>query len=126
MSMLDSVIDWSDNSITCVTSTHRHASNPLMVGANLPSLCLIEYGAQAAAVHAALVANRVDGQGKPAYIGNLKNIEWKEALVDSALPTLTITANLVASSASGAIYDIEASAEQETLLTASMTLIMRA
>ena len=125
MSLLDRVINWSVNSISCSTTSHRKPTNPLMSDGKLPSLCLIEYGAQAAAVHAALISTRVDEKGKPAYIGNLKNIEWFEEFVNPTYDEITVHATREASSSAGAIYHLEVMANELLLLSASMTLLMR-
>ena len=56
MCLLDNVIDWDDESIVCVTNTHRDANNPLRRHNQLSAVHALEYGAQAAAIHGGLRA----------------------------------------------------------------------
>lgn len=125
ISVLDQVVGWDESNITCTTSSHCDAANPLAENGRFPTLCFVEYCAQAAAVHSALTASRVDEGGKPAYVGALKNIEWQHEYVDKDVGTVDIHAVLEASSSGGAIYSLEAKNKAEVLLTASITLIRR-
>src|SRR5256712_7151234 len=64
MCLLDSVLDWDDESIVCTTNTHRDLANPLRRDGRLSALHAFEYGAQAAAVHGGLRA-RSAGAARP-------------------------------------------------------------
>lgn len=125
MSLLDRIVEWGDDFVVCATTSHQCSNNPLKFDGKLPSLCLVEYGAQAAAVHAAIVASRVDEQGKPAYVGNFKNIQCQRDNVDNDLPEIMVRAEKEASSSAGAIYQLRASVNDTDLVTATMTLLMR-
>ncbi|PYI82543.1 MAG: phosphotransferase, partial [Verrucomicrobia bacterium] len=54
MCLLDSVIEWDDQSIICISNTHRDPANPLRREGQLSAVHAFEYGAQAAAVHGGL------------------------------------------------------------------------
>ncbi len=54
MCLLESVVQYDDQSICCETSSHLGAHNPLRYKGRLSSLCGIEYAAQAMALHGAL------------------------------------------------------------------------
>lgn len=56
MMLLDHVDNWDDNGIYCSTLSHTKADNPLRVNGKLSYIHTIEYGAQAAAIHLALMA----------------------------------------------------------------------
>ena len=49
MCLLDEVAQWDDQSIVCITNTHRDPVNPLRREGRLSALHAFEYGAQAAA-----------------------------------------------------------------------------
>ena len=53
MCMLDEVVSWDSEHIHCRSTDFARASNPLFEKDQLHSVMLIEYAAQAAAVHAA-------------------------------------------------------------------------
>ncbi|PYJ39960.1 MAG: hypothetical protein DME81_02365, partial [Verrucomicrobia bacterium] len=56
MCLLDSVTEWDDRSITCISNTHRDPINPLRRDERLSALHAFEYAAQTAAVHGGLRA----------------------------------------------------------------------
>jgi predicted hotdog family 3-hydroxylacyl-ACP dehydratase len=55
MCLLDEVTGWDTERISCRTSTHRAADNPLRAHGQLGIACGIEYAAQAMAAHGALL-----------------------------------------------------------------------
>ena len=65
MCLLDGVVRWDDDSIVCITNTHRDANNPLRRDGQLSAVHALEYGAQAAAIHGGLRA-RAAGTTAPA------------------------------------------------------------
>lgn len=72
MCMLEQVDHWDAERILC--RAHPRADNPMRESATLGSALLIEYAAQAAAVHGALLEGK-NGQAKAAYLGAIKKIE---------------------------------------------------
>lgn len=54
--LLDAVVEWDAERIVCTSHSHCSADNPLRHGGLLSPLALIEYGAQAMAIHAGLLA----------------------------------------------------------------------
>jgi predicted hotdog family 3-hydroxylacyl-ACP dehydratase len=56
MCLLDEVLSWDPQQLQCRTGTHRRADHPLRAHGRLGGACALEYAAQAAAVHGALLA----------------------------------------------------------------------
>jgi predicted hotdog family 3-hydroxylacyl-ACP dehydratase len=56
MCLIDRVANWTEDEIHCETDDHRDPAHPLRRDAGLSALHVIEYGAQAAAIHGALLA----------------------------------------------------------------------
>src|SRR5258708_35789368 len=77
MCLLDEVVQWDDQSIACVSNTHRDPANPLRRQGHLSPVHAFEYGAQAAAIHGGL---RARAAGTIAATGHLA------ALRDGLLP----------------------------------------
>src|SRR5436309_14881261 len=73
MCLLDSVTQWDDRSIMCMTDTHRDPANPLCRAGRLSALHAFEYGAQAAAVHGGLPARSGCTTAPPCYPAALRN-----------------------------------------------------
>lgn len=80
MCLLEKVLAYSSDEIICQTRSHLLADNPLKKNGILSSMHLIEYGAQAIAIHGGLMqrdAIRVEPlKPKMAYIAMLKSITW--------------------------------------------------
>ena len=60
MCLLDGVLAWDEKTIHAISDGHARADNPLRGEHGLHTVHLAEYGAQAMAVHGALLA-RADG-----------------------------------------------------------------
>src|SRR5438132_11234436 len=73
MCLLDNVIDWDDESIVCITNTHRDKTNPLRRDGRLSSLNALEYGAQAAAIHGGLRARAAGTIAPACYLAALRD-----------------------------------------------------
>ncbi len=81
MILLDRVEEWNGDSIVCTASSHRREDNPLRREGRLSSLCGIEYGAQAAAIHATLSGvHREPGAG--AMLGGVRSVTTGRGRLD--------------------------------------------
>jgi len=78
MCLLDRVLGWDERHIECAAESHRDADNPLRERGGLPVWAGVEYAAQAAAVHGALVAANAQARaGVLAKVSNLVPVcEW--------------------------------------------------
>jgi len=85
MCLIDEVLEWDGERITCRSRAHRAADHPLRSGAGLGTATGIELAAQAMAVHGALLAGE---HGAAAPAGRLASVRGVEILVDR-LDTLT-------------------------------------
>ena len=99
MVLIDQVNDWDLNKISCSTRSHLLSNNPLMLNNSLSSIHLIEYGAQAMAIHRGLLTGE-SLQGFLAavrdakfFIDNLDNVHG--ALYIQAIFELKINDNVV-------------------------------
>ncbi|WP_266157337.1 hypothetical protein [Dyella silvatica] len=92
MLLLDCVESWDDSKIVCSATSHLDANNPLKVNGRLSYIHVIEYGAQAAAIHLAI--NAIDTK-KPmvgynkltpissAYLAVTRNFSFEEGYLDA-------------------------------------------
>lgn len=121
MSLIDRVIECDAQRIVCETDSHKAGDNPLINHGKLASIILVEYASQAAAIHAALNQQKFT-QGKPAYIGSIKNIKLAVNFLDDIEETLIIEAECTLSSAQGAIYEFSIR-HQQVLAEGQINLI---
>src|SRR5438094_8633589 len=72
MCLLDSVSEWDDRSIICISNTHRDPANPSRRGGRLSAVHAFEYAAQAVAVHGGLRARSAGPPAAPGYLAALR------------------------------------------------------
>lgn len=126
MVLIDEVLSWDDESIVCQSQSHRCSKNPLMEDGKLPAAALIEYGAQAMALHEIIVLreNKIDGSitSLSGVVGALKNVSFSSGDPGDIDEALIIKAIRMLASPKGAIYRFEISADGFTLASGRITV----
>lgn len=122
MSLLDQVESWDDLSIRCVTKSHLRQDNPIVTQEHRHSSLLIEYAAQAAAIHAGLLNSDL-GECRPAYVGAVKNIEIIESLIPNKDSALVVQAKAELLNSNGAIYGFIVESEKQSVISGKLVLV---
>lgn len=122
MSLLDQVISWDNDTIKCRSAAHLRCDNPLLKNGKLATVILVEYGAQAAAVHAGLLKSGM-GEKRAAYLGSVKKLTLGKQWLEAADTELLITANCEMHSPGGAIYEFTAHSNEQLIAKAKLILI---
>jgi predicted hotdog family 3-hydroxylacyl-ACP dehydratase len=105
MRLLDHVLDWNDKTLHAVAERHRVHDHPLCDASQLHAVHLAEYGAQAAAVHGALLAMaRGDAKMRPGRLVNLRDIQLTIEYVDLSCGQLDVHAECLFADPGGAQY----------------------
>jgi len=104
MCLLDGVLDWDATCIHARSTSHAHADHPLRRDGALHAVHLCEYGAQAAAVHGALIARAAGAMPHPGLLAALREVRLYATSVDPAGGALDIEAECQLSDAHGAQY----------------------
>ena len=127
MCLLDEVIAWSAARVSCRSSTHREADNPLRAHGRLGVACGIEYAAQAMAVHGALVAG-APAAGAPAagFLAAVRDVRFHSLRLDDVQGDLICDAVLMAGDATTALYEFELRSEAALLLRGRATVVFDA
>lgn len=121
MVLLDSVVDHDENSILCSTMSHRRADNPLLQEDRLPSIAGAEYGAQAAAVHGALLAA---GPMRPGRVVLLRAMGWTRRFLDDIPAPIEVRAQSLHRDTGRVAYGFVLSAEGEEILHGECGIIL--
>ena len=105
MCLLDAVLTWDARTIHAVSASHARADNPLRGTRGLHAVHLAEYGAQAMAVHGALLA-RLHGVEtmRPGMLVSLRDVQLFEEYVDQLEGDLDVHAECLYADDSGAQY----------------------
>ena len=122
MCLIERVCSCSATQIHCQVINHQQPDHPLREAGALPAMSLVEYGAQAAGIHAALNQS-VGGRPAEGYIGGIKGLELHCQSIDCIATPIDIRAECELTSANGAIYRFSAEAAGELLATGRLTLI---
>jgi predicted hotdog family 3-hydroxylacyl-ACP dehydratase len=130
MCLLDEVIAWSDARVSCRSSTHREADNPLRAHGRLGIACGIEYAAQAMAVHGALVAasSGAPAAGAPVagFLAAVRDVRFHSLRLDDVPGDLICDAVRMAGDATTALYEFELRSEAALLLRGRATVVFDA
>jgi predicted hotdog family 3-hydroxylacyl-ACP dehydratase len=125
MCLLDSVSEWDDRSIICISSTHRDPANPLRRDGRLSAVHAFEYAAQAAAVHGGLRARSVGVTPPPGYLAALRDARLYVMRLDDVASPLQICAYRLFGEAANTVYECQVSAGDVLLAEGRITIILR-
>ena len=125
MCLLEKVIAWDEQTITCLTETHRDPANPLRRHGRLSALHAVEYGAQAAAVHGALRARAAGQTALPGYLAGLRDVRWFVAELDEVAAPLEVVARPLLGDVGYWIYAIQVGAAGRLLAEARITIALQ-
>ena len=125
MCLFDNVLDWNDESIVCVTNTHRDETNPLRRDGRLSALHALEYGAQAAAIHGGLRARAAGATAPPCYLAALRDAHLHVAGLDDLASPLEVRAQRLFGDSGNTIYQCAISAGGISVAEGRVTIMLR-
>ena len=125
MCLLDSVIEWDDQSIVCIGNTHRDPANPLRRDGRLSAVHAFEYAAQAVAVHGGLRARSAGATAPPGYLAALRDARLHVTRLDEIASPLQICADRVFGDAANTVYECRVSTGDVLLANGRVTIILR-
>jgi predicted hotdog family 3-hydroxylacyl-ACP dehydratase len=105
MCLLDAVLAWDEATIHAMSTGHARVDHPLRGEAGLHAVHLAEYGAQAMAVHGALLARaRGETAVRPGRLVSLRDVLLQVEYVDAEHGRLDVHAEQLYADATGAQY----------------------
>ena len=125
MCLLDEVVQWDDQSIACVSNTHRDPANPLRRQGRLSALHAFEYGAQAAAVHGGLRARAAGTIAPPGYLAALRDGRLHATRLDYIHLPLQICATRLYGEGANTVYEFIVSAAAVLVAGGRVTILER-
>ena len=123
MALLDAVVDWDLEKICCVTRTHQDKHNPMRINGELPTLCGVEYAAQAMAVHGGLVGV-VGNRPRAGYLASLRDVVCSRKRLDDLSEELKIKAEQLMGDESRVIYQFTLCAGPSEILSGRATVLL--
>lgn len=135
MCLLNHVVSWDAERLTCVAVSHMDSDNPLRAHDRLGAAAGIEYAAQAMAVHGALRATLSAGNGqlvpdvpKVGFLASVRGATLHVARLDDLQCPLQIEVVCIHSAANTILYQftVSAHANSQLLLEGRATVIVNA
>jgi predicted hotdog family 3-hydroxylacyl-ACP dehydratase len=124
MCLLDAVQAWDQTTIHAISASHARADNPLRSAGGLHGVHLAEYGAQAMAVHGALLAReRGVETARPGMLVSLRDLQLTDEYVDTLDGHLDVHAECLHADESGAQYAFRVEHRGRLLASGRATVI---
>lgn len=123
MCLLDHVESWDETNIICHSNSHLLDSNPLRKNNSLSSVHLLEYAAQAMAVHGGLHDREQGKKMTEGYLAALRDVNINLCEIDKMQSSLRIEANQILSQGGNMIYNFAVSTDNTDLVTGRATVV---
>jgi len=115
MCLLDRVDFWDEARVACTSASHRRADHPLRRDGILAAVHLLEYAAQASAVHAALAAGGTVHETPVRYLASVREVILHVVRFDDLPADLRIDATCLLQMGSRAAYGFRVTADRRLL-----------
>lgn len=123
MCLLDAIISWDEKTISCVAKSHRDPSNPLRKNNRLNAVHLLEYGAQAMAVHGGLLGRIQENMREPKFLVALRDAIFEVERIDTIEGDIKVEANALLNIDGGQIYEFNVLSASQVLCSARATVM---
>lgn len=123
MCLLDEVLAWDEDQIQCRSQSHLLQDNPLRSAGGLNSIMLLEYGAQAMAVHGGLLARAKGERINEGYLAALRDIKIEDAQIDTIKSPLLVEASKMMAQQGNMIYQFSVKVDDKVLVSGRATVI---
>lgn len=124
MSFLDGVLRVDEAHIVCSARSHTDPGHPLARGGRLHALAGLEYGAQAMALHGALM-DAGDGPSKMGVIASVRALTWTVERLDDIATPLEIEARRITGSGAQVAYTFAIRAGTGDIVSGRITALLR-
>jgi predicted hotdog family 3-hydroxylacyl-ACP dehydratase len=124
MCLLEAVVDHDEQTISLTTTTHRSPDNPLLVAGRLRAVNLCEYGAQAMAVHGALLAQAKGLKAPPGMLVALRSVTFTCDYVEGLPGELHVQARCLQATPSSQQYEFTISHQGMTIASGRAAVLL--
>ena len=121
MCLLDAVEAWDGQGIRAQSARHRDPACPLRRDGRLPTICLVELGLQAMALHGALQAGAPQ---PPGFVATLADVEIATPWADGLASPLTVEAERLAHQPRGHLYRFRILAGQAPVVSGQALIVI--
>lgn len=123
MCLLDAVLDWDEDGVRCRSASHRLTDHPLRrADGILGASHLLEYAAQAAAVHGGLLAAAENTVPTPGYLVATRRLQLHTDRIDTLPEALNIAARRLFAGPGGWVYEFDVAHAGTELASGQFTI----
>lgn len=126
MCLLDEMVSWDATRIHCRSETHLKKDNPLRRKNSIAAVHLVEYAAQAAALHYGLQAKNSATLAGGGVLAGLNQVAWSDVDVADINVAIDIEAEQALTSARGLIYYFDVRAWNRSLVRGRLSIALHA
>lgn len=127
MRLIDRIVSYDEQEIVCESNSHRATDHPLAEAGVLSIICGVEYGAQAMAIHGALLApSDSDARVRHGYLVAASDLRWSVERLDQCAAPLVIKAVSEFRADNQVAYRFEISASGTALLSGRASVVLEA
>jgi len=123
MCLLDALMSWNEARVICSSASHRRPDHPLRRGASLSAIVLLEYAAQATAVHGALAARAAGTHAPVKLLAAARDFDLHVARLDDVKADLHIDAERLLVMGDNAMYRFRVTADDRLLAEGRLTIV---
>jgi len=124
MCLIERVLRWSEAEILCESDNHRDPAHPLRRAGGLAAVCLIEYGAQAAAIHGALLAPDQTNARRSGMLVSVRDCELAVDCLHDLRGPLRLDVRCELARTDGLIYFFEATNRGHLLARGRISILL--
>ena len=123
MCLLERVEFWNEDQIVCYSHSHLSSTNPLRREQTLSSIHLLEYAAQAMAVHGGLHGRKKGIKITEGYLAALRDVNIHLCELSDIKSELRIDVKKILSQDGNMIYTFSASSAETELVSGRATVV---
>ncbi|MEE8276780.1 MAG: hypothetical protein V3R75_06490 [Alphaproteobacteria bacterium] len=123
MCLLDQVVSWNEARVICRSASHRRPDHPLRRDGFLPAVHLLEYAAQATAVHGGLVAGAGASPAPAKYLAAAREFDLHVTRLDDIQADLHVDAERLLVMGNSTLYRFHVSADGRELARGRLTIV---
>lgn len=123
MCLLDEVASWDETRVTCRSASHLRPDHPLRRDGSLAAVHLLEYAAQATAVHGGLTGDVQGAPEFPKYLAAVREVDLHVASLDGVSADLRIDAERLLVLGDSALYRFQVSADGRLLAAGRLSIV---
>ncbi len=118
------VESWDEQQLRARTATHRDPHHPLRDAQGLTSIHLIEYGAQAMAIHGGLLS--ATGAATPGFLASVRDFIADRPRLDDLTDDLIVTARKLVATENGSSYEFVIDAGAKRIASGRVSAVLLA